>query len=195
MSRGGSGPASSAGSSYGVGPLPGLPLLASEVGACLPDRSSATNSGEGVAVAAAAPPPPPLSDSVCETIARAHAQPGESVDLELLCRVVLHIHATGGEGAVLCFVPGWFEIAEGLKLLSASPSARELELFPLHSRIPTAEQQSIFGPPPRGKRKVILSTILAETSITIEDVVFVVDTGRTKTTFVNEASLVSALRT
>ena len=96
---------------------------------------------------------------------------------------------------MLCFVPGWFEIAEGLKLLSVSPSARELELFPLHSRMPTAEQQSIFGPPPRGKRKVILSTILAETSITIEDVVFVVDTGRTKTTFVNEASLVSALRT
>ena len=37
--------------------------------------------------------------------------------------------------------------------------------------------------------------MLAETSITVEDVVFVVDTGRTKSTYVNEASLVSALRT
>ena len=61
--------------------------------------------------------------------------------------------------------------------------------------MPTAEQRAIFGPAPPGKRKVILATIIGETSITVEDVVFVVDSGRTKTTFVNEASLFSALRT
>ena len=166
-----SGPASSVG--LGVGPLQGLPVVAQDVAALLPDADVAT----------------------CEALAAAHAAKGEAVDLELLCRVVVHIHRHGGEGAVLCFVPGWFEIAEGLKLLKASQIGSELEVFPLHSRMPTAEQHAIFLAPPAGKRKVILSTSLAETSITVEDVVFVVDTGRTKTTFVNEQSLVSALRT
>jgi hypothetical protein len=39
--------------------------------------------------------------------------------------------------------------------------------YPLHSRMPTAEQQAIFGPPQPGKRKVIISTVIAETSITV----------------------------
>ena len=79
--------------------------------------------------------------------------------------------------------------------LESSHIGRELSLYPLHSRMPTAEQQAIFQPPPPGKRKVIVSTVLAETSITVEDIVYVVDTGRTRSTFLNEASLVSALRT
>ena len=79
---------------------------------------------------------------ICESLANAHAAPADAIDLYLIARVVEHIHAAGGEGAVLVFVPGWFEIAEIVKLLNASPRARELLIYPLHSRMPTAEQQA-----------------------------------------------------
>ena len=65
-----------------------------------------------------------------------------------MASVVRHIHTSGlaqgdgGDGAVLVFVPGWFEIAEAIKLLGQCDVARELVLFPLHSRMPTAEQQA-----------------------------------------------------
>lgn len=53
-------------------------------------------------------------------------------------------------------------------------------LCPLHSSLTTAEQTAIFDIPERGIRKVVISTNIAETSITIEDVVYVVDAGRVK---------------
>ena len=43
--------------------------------------------------------------------------------------------------------------------------------------MPTAEQREIFQPPPAGLRKVIVSTVIAETSVTVDDVVFVIDPG------------------
>lgn len=51
---------------------------------------------------------------------------------------------------------------------------------PLHGQMDTADQQAIFDRPPPGKRKILLSTQIAETSITIEDVTVVVDCGLIK---------------
>ena len=162
-----------AASAFGGAPLPGLPLSPGEVAAALPRVPS----------------------HLAPALARAHAAPPDDVDLELVVATVQLIHATADEGAVLVFVPGWFEIGETLKRLEASAAAPQLRVYPLHSRMPTAEQRAIFEPPPAGTRKVIVSTVLAETSVTIEDVVYVVDSGKGKSTFLNEASLVSALRT
>ena len=53
-------------------------------------------------------------------------------------------------------------------------------VYPLHSSLSTAEQKAIFDVPPAGVRKVVIATNIAETSITIEDVVYVVDAGRVK---------------
>jgi HrpA-like RNA helicase len=50
----------------------------------------------------------------------------------------------------------------------------------LHSSIPQAEQREVFQPSPDGVRRIILATNIAETSVTIPDVVYVVDTGRVK---------------
>ena len=113
----------------------------------------------------------------------------------MICRVVELIERSGEEGAVLIFVPGWFEIGELVKRLGGGACGGALHVHPLHSRMPTAEQREIFQPPPAGRRKVIVSTVIAETSVTVEDVVFVIDCGRTKLTCLNEKSLVSALRT
>ncbi len=53
-------------------------------------------------------------------------------------------------------------------------------VLPLHSAVPPAGQRAALRPPPAGLRKVVLATNIAETSLTIEDVVAVVDTGRHK---------------
>ena len=54
----------------------------------------------------------------------------------------------------------------------------EVVLLALHSTLPAAEQRRVFDTPPRHTRKVVLSTNIAETSVTIPDVVYVVDAGK-----------------
>jgi hypothetical protein len=88
-----------------------------------------------------------------------------------------------GLGAVLIFLPGWEEISGAMELMRGHPvlgNPSRVVLLPLHSAIPTSEQRRVFRRPPAGVVKVVLSTNIAETSLTIDDVVYVVDAGRTK---------------
>jgi len=87
------------------------------------------------------------------------------------------------EGAILVFLPGWEDINQTRERLFASPFFRDSSRFlvlSLHSMIPSSEQKKVFKRPPAGVRKIILSTNIAETAVTIDDVVFVIDSGRMK---------------
>lgn len=85
----------------------------------------------------------------------------------------------GQDGGILIFLPGTMEIDRTLQALR---QFSHLHALPLHASLLPAEQRRVFPPAPKGMRKVIASTNVAETSITIEDIVAVVDTGRVKET-------------
>ncbi|UJR24999.1 hypothetical protein I4U23_006360 [Adineta vaga] len=95
--------------------------------------------------------------------------------IELICRI-------SSQGTILVFLPGWADIVKCTQLLrQRTLLASYLHILPLHSLLPIHNQHEIFDPPPHPTiRKVILSTSIAETSITIDDVIYVIDTGRTK---------------
>ena len=87
------------------------------------------------------------------------------------------------EGAVLVFLPGLMEITNLYEILQANRKQLppdKFRIFPLHSSLSSEEQQRVFDKMPPGVRKVVISTNIAETSVTIDDVVFVVDCGRHK---------------
>ncbi|KAH9284317.1 ATP-dependent RNA helicase DHX36 [Echinococcus granulosus] len=107
---------------------------------------------------------------------------------ELVAAVIDYIIRTTSSGAILAFVPGLGDILDTMKALRSIDPALYAEtrggvmLHALHSRLPSARQRVVFEPPPAGKRKVVIATNIAETSITIEDIVYVVDSGQIKIT-------------
>ena len=87
----------------------------------------------------------------------------------------------GPAGAILVFLPGWNEISQLRDQLAADPRfGADVLVLPLHSMVPPSEQKRVFQRPPRGVKKVVLATNIAETAVTIDDIVFVVDSGRLK---------------
>ncbi|KAK9060030.1 hypothetical protein SSX86_020734 [Deinandra increscens subsp. villosa] len=88
-------------------------------------------------------------------------------------------------GAVLVFMTGWDDISSLKEKLQAHPHlgdpARVL-LLACHGSMASTEQRLIFEKPEGGVRKIVLATNIAETSITIDDVVFVIDCGKAKET-------------
>lgn len=87
------------------------------------------------------------------------------------------------EGSILIFLPGLGEIQSVYDALMDSkdfgPRSGKFMVIPLHSTLSSEDQGMIFKKF-RGKRKIILSTNIAETSVTIDDVVFVIDCGQHK---------------
>eukprot|EP00899_Mesostigma_viride_P000705 jgi/Mesvir1/10635/Mv09273-RA.1 len=87
------------------------------------------------------------------------------------------------DGAILVFLPGWQEISELMEELRGSAEfgdGRKYLVLPLHSMVAPKDQRMVFQPAPKGARKIILSTNIAEASVTIDDVVYVINSGRVK---------------
>jgi ATP-dependent RNA helicase DHX57 len=116
-----------------------------------------------------------------ETLGKALRSLGMGINYDLIAATVEYIDAQLGDnpGGILIFLPGTLEIDRCLSAVKRIPNTHPL---PLHASLLPAEQRRVFQSPPRGMRKVIAATNVAETSITIEDVVAVIDTGRVKET-------------
>ncbi|XP_063076053.1 ATP-dependent RNA helicase DHX30 [Engraulis encrasicolus] len=120
-----------------------------------------------------------------------------SPDPDLVAEVIQHIHQSSKPGAILCFLPGWQDIKAVQKRLEEMPSYQSgsQRILPLHSSMSVGEQQNVFQRPPEGQRKIVLATNIAETSITIDDIVYVVDTGCQKEQNYDPRTKVSTLDT
>ncbi|KAH8372362.1 hypothetical protein KR093_011205, partial [Drosophila rubida] len=99
------------------------------------------------------------------------------VSFELLESLLMHIKSKNIPGAILVFLPGWNLIFALMKFLQSTTTfgGDNYRILPCHSQIPSDGQRKVFEPVPDGVTKIILSTNIAETSITIDDIVFVVD--------------------
>lgn len=112
---------------------------------------------------------------------------GTRINYDLIARTVEQIDRSLGsaDGGILIFLPGVAEIDQTLRALRNVPN---LHALPLHASLQSSEQRRVFPKPPHGLRKVIAATNVAETSITIEDIVAVIDTGRVKETSFDPAN-------
>ncbi|KAG9082604.1 hypothetical protein FS749_006731 [Ceratobasidium sp. UAMH 11750] len=122
----------------------------------------------------------------------------------LVALTIAHVVKKSSDGHVLVFLPGWDEMMALQRILEERRTSllgvdftnpNKFSIHLLHSTVPVSEQQAVFEPAKPGVRRIILATNIAETSITIPDVVYVVDTGRIKEKRYDPARHMSSLVT
>ncbi|KAF8396362.1 hypothetical protein HHK36_017979 [Tetracentron sinense] len=110
---------------------------------------------------------------------------GAQLDLGLVEATIEYICRHEGDGAILVFLTGWDEISKLLDKIKANSflgNPSKFLILPLHGSMPTINQREIFDRPPGNMRQIIVATNIAESSITIDDVVYVIDCGKSKET-------------
>ncbi|KAJ2964756.1 hypothetical protein NQZ79_g275 [Umbelopsis isabellina] len=98
---------------------------------------------------------------------------------------VMQIHLSEPPGDILLFLTGQEEIDTAAEILfermkALGPDVPELIILPVYSALPSEMQSRIFEPTPPGSRKVVIATNIAETSITIDGIYYVIDPGFVK---------------
>ncbi|GLT88688.1 hypothetical protein SLE2022_067030 [Rubroshorea leprosula] len=109
----------------------------------------------------------------------------DCIGFNLIEAVLCHICRKERSGAVLVFMTGWEDISCLRDQLKAHPligDPNRVLVLTCHGSMATSEQKLIFEKPPPNIRKIVLATNMAEASITINDIVFVVDCGKAKET-------------
>ena len=136
-------------------------------------------------------------------VALMYSKQPEADYLDAAIRTALHIHRTepAHAGDMLCFLTGEEEIEEACRRMrhelgqrrDAQATSTPLLVLPLYSQLPPAQQARIFDAPPPGTRKLIFATNIAETSLTIDGIVFVIDPGFVKQRVYNPRIRVESL--
>lgn len=121
----------------------------------------------------------------------------ELIDFSLIEKIIVKICTDSEDGAILVFLPGWDDINKTRDKLLANPFFNvdsKFHILSLHSMVPSKEQKKVFHRSHPGCRKIVLSTNIAETAITIDDGVYVIDSGRLKEKSYDPYSNVSTLQ-
>ena len=105
--------------------------------------------------------------------------------LERAVQTIFQIHSEEAEGDILLFLTGRDEIETATQMIAdrsvnLHPKAQALQPLPLYAGLTTEEQMYVFEPAAENTRKVIISTNIAEASVTIEGIMFVIDCGFAK---------------
>jgi len=130
---------------------------------------------------------PPAITASTETLA------AETALLDKIAVITGRILSEGRPGAILVFLPGERAIKNCIERLSQEPWFRKLYPLPLYGRLSKDEQERVFKSPPFGKKKIVIATNIAETSITINDIAVVIDSGLSKLNFYNPFTYTASL--
>ncbi|KAJ3109118.1 hypothetical protein HDU96_007328 [Phlyctochytrium bullatum] len=111
-----------------------------------------------------------------------HTQAPEADYLKAAIKTIMTIHISEPKGDILLFLTGQEEIEDAeatLQLMVKQLGSKipEMKICPIYAALPSDKQAEIFEPTPEGVRKVVLATNIAETSITIDGIVYVIDPG------------------
>lgn len=114
-----------------------------------------------------------------------YAKEPETDYLDASLITVMHIHLNEPPGDILLFLTGQEEIDTACEILyermkSLGQDVPELIILPVYSALPSEMQTRIFDPAPPGSRKIVIATNIAETSLTIDGIYYVVDPGFVK---------------
>ncbi len=108
-------------------------------------------------------------------------------------QIVNRVVGDGRKGDILIFLPGEKTIKDCMQRLAFCEVREKLHLIPLYSRLGKDEQQRVFEKAPEGMTKVVVSTNIAETSVTIDGVTSVIDSGQAKLNFYNPKTYTASL--
>jgi HrpA-like RNA helicase len=131
---------------------------------------------------------PPLADGV-----QADFRAADDAMQSKIEQIVARIVSEKREGDILIFLPGEKAIKECMKRLAFGPAGGKLHIIPLYSRLGKDEQERVFEKAPLFKTKVVISTNIAETSVTIDGVTSVIDSGLAKLNYYNPKTFTSSL--
>lgn len=113
--------------------------------------------------------------------------------LELIQDVVEDHVLSHRPGDILIFLSGEKLIKETIQNLENSRYKKKMFILPLFGRLKKEEQDRVFIPTPPGKTKIVVSTNIAETSITIDNISLVIDSGAAKMNYYNQKTFTSSL--
>ncbi|MDP3179178.1 MAG: ATP-dependent RNA helicase [Spirochaetaceae bacterium] len=108
-------------------------------------------------------------------------------------QIVSRIVSERREGDILIFMPGEKTIKDCAKRLAFGPVGGRLHVIPLYARLGKDEQERVFEKAPLFKTKVVIATNIAETSVTIDGITSVIDSGLAKLNFYNPRTFTSSL--
>ena len=159
---------------------------------------SATLDGEAVArlLGGSSTPAPRVTSAGRSFPVSVHYAPRAPDDpLREVTAKVLEVLAQPGEGDLLVFLPGAPEIRRVARALQERGLPPNTDLRPLYGDLPAAEQDLAVRPAVPGRRKVVLATSIAETSLTIDGVTVVIDSGMARSARFDPVSGMSRLTT
>ncbi|PKL10397.1 MAG: ATP-dependent helicase HrpA, partial [Spirochaetae bacterium HGW-Spirochaetae-8] len=128
-----------------------------------------------------------------DIIYRPLMNPENSLEVIDTVTTIVEQRAQAKAGDILVCLPGEFDIKTCVQQLLTSKIRKELVVYPLFGRLSKEEQERVFNPTPKGKTKVVVSTNIAETSVTIDGITTVIDSGVAKINYYNQKNFTSSL--
>ena len=130
---------------------------------------------------------PPIGRTTTETVS------GSELLLAKIESTIDRVLDNKEDGDILVFLPGEKIIKDCIKRLSNASFRSKIHLIPLYGRLPKEEQERVFESAPFGKKKVVVSTNIAETSVTINGITTVIDSGLAKMNYYSPKTYTSSL--